>query len=130
MKESKFRAWDKVTKRYYVVSGLEYDESGELCEIYLAGIEIDESDPNVNVRKPSEVILEQDTGLKDQNGKKIYEGDIVQCYDPRYKSTDKRFGGPSVVDRFNSDIFDYEILGNIHENPELLARRKNEVAIY
>lgn len=130
MRESKFRAWDKVTKRYYVVSGLEYDESGELCEIYLAGIEIDESDPNANVRKPSEVILEQDTGLKDQNGKKIYEGDIVQCYDPRYKSTDKRFGGPSVVDRFYSDTFDYEILGNIHENPELLARRKNEVAIY
>ena len=123
MKELKFRAWDKVTKRYYTVSGLEYDDNGNLCEVYLAGIQISESDPDANVREPSDVILEQDTGLKDQNGKKIYEGDIVQCYDPRFKSTDKRFGGPSVVDRFYSDTFTYEILGNIHENPELLEKK-------
>lgn len=123
MKELKFRAWDKVTKRYYAVSGLEYDDDGNLCEVYLAGIQIDESNPYANVRKPSDVILEQDTGLKDQNGKKIYEGDVVQCYDPRYKSTDKHFGGPSVVDRFYSDIFDYEILGNVHENSKLLEKK-------
>lgn len=129
MREPKFRAWDKITKHYYAVSGLEYDDNGELCEIYIAGIQIDESDPCANVREPSDVVLEQDTGLKDRNGKEIYEGDIVQCYDRRFKSIDKRLSGPSVVDRFFGDTLDYEVLGNIHENSELCGKKKAEEAI-
>lgn len=122
MKEQKFRAWDKITKKYYVVSTLEFADNGELCEVWLVDILVTE--PNDACRNPKDVVLEQYTGRKDINGKEIYEGDIVQYYDLRYKSNDKRFGRPSVVDRFFGDTWDYEILGNIHENPELLGGRK------
>lgn len=74
-------------------------------------------------------ILMQYTGLKDKNGKEIYEGDIlkVDWKDNRYKSVigmvewdnenaAYRFaaGSPSEVS------WSHEIIGNIYENPELL----------
>lgn len=116
MRAVEFRAWD-IDKQEYITW---FEIGCEGC--------VTTQEPNCSPDYPN-VILEQYTGLKDKNGKKIYEGDVVQCYDPRYKSTDKRFGGPSVVDRFYSDIFDYEILGNIHENPELCGKKKAEEAI-
>lgn len=71
MREIKFRAWDKITKQYYAVKGLEYDDDGNLDEVYLAGLEISESNPVFNLRKPSDVVLEQYTVVKDDNDKEI-----------------------------------------------------------
>ncbi len=62
----------------------------------------------------------QYTGLKDKNGKEIYEGDIVEHL----------IGGTLEVKWLNHgwtpfmswhDVEHYEIIGNIYENPELLA---------
>ena len=108
MREQKFRVWDKVDKRYY--NNVDIEDIGRV--LYLLN------------DYGHEYIIEQYTGLKDKNGKETYEGDIVQYYDLRYKSNDKCFGRPSVVDRFFGDTWDYEILGNIHENPELLGEEK------
>ncbi|EIZ3140936.1 hypothetical protein MPC45_001618 [Listeria monocytogenes] len=74
----------------------------------------------------------QYTGLKDKNGKKIFEGDIVNC-----KFFDRMVGDIAGVINFIDcvwavsdfknkrlyqliDVDNIEVIGNIHENPELL----------
>ena len=78
----------------------------------------------------------QFTGLTDKNGEKIFEGDIVQFgaksrYDGIYKVVFETRGGSGyfgiVINKVETWGFDLtvaskcmEIIGNIHDNPELL----------
>ena len=71
----------------------------------------------------------QFTGLTDKNGKKIFEGDIIQGFIPNdfdKKRTEivKHANSASGTDRFcigfRSWLVKIEVLGNIHDNPELL----------
>ena len=64
----------------------------------------------------------QYTGLKDKNGKEIYEGDVLIYYD-EYCVMDFRYGSFGVTTRDGSRIIynsGWEIVGNIYQNPELL----------
>ena len=78
----------------------------------------------------------QYTGLTDKNGKKIFEGDIVEFTDKytrkkgraeivfeafKWKYSGCYYGGNPIVWLCIDDTsIEFEIIGNIHDNPELL----------
>lgn len=129
----KFRAWNKVTKTMHQVEGIYpyQNESTEGGEVFL------EAFPNPSYYFPEEVEIMQCTGLKDKNGKLIYEGDIIQI--PNNYDTYGQFSGEKREVFYNEggfrlkpkwdkksrgnwleDTKDLEVIGNIYENKELL----------
>jgi uncharacterized phage protein (TIGR01671 family) len=74
------------------------------------------------------LILMQYTGLKDKNGKEIYEGDILVHEDFAYKK--HKVLGVMQWEESSAGftqfypISKFEVIGNIYENPELLEAQK------
>lgn len=70
--------------------------------------------------------LMQYTGLKDKNGAEIYEGDIISVHSSVWDD-DVKNKLREVLDIqkdyswLNSEALELEIIGNIYDNPELLA---------
>lgn len=119
----KFRVWDTQDKEY------EYDAQNiSMYDLYEDSITlfryIERDEPNI--------ILEQCTGLKDKNGKLIYEGDIVETHDYTTEHSQIVFDkGCYVLKSKDAAMYEHlsnykeecEIIGNIHENPELLEEK-------
>ena len=131
-REIKFRAWLKEEKKMVNVETIDFSEKSiqhleknEIIDAYL-----------LRTTFLEDIDLMQYTGLKDKNGKEIYEGDILKYnfpYDGRLKhislvkfvETEASFG---IKDIYGNEIPLYritannyfEVVGNIYENPELL----------
>ena len=122
MRELKFRVWDEEERRMlYSKFSVELSEDGKF-ENMLA---VTENDGKVRISE--HFILEQFTGRKDRNGKGIYEGDIIEWYDASVKKgtdpTKRHICRWSDIRRGFDDCFSCGvIIGNIHENPELLKK--------
>lgn len=131
MREIKFRAWDKALK-----SWTNYSIDDDLLMFYDKHAECWETD-----QEGERFILCQYTGLKDNEDREIYEGDIVKAISFArwigvvkssdenqafiFDDLDKKYRGKSTV--FMNQFDDgFEILGNIYENPELLKEIAND----
>lgn len=132
MRDIKFRVWDNLEKAYlnekdiaidslgniFIIEGYDHNDS----ELWYARIL---SDPD-NKRH----IIEQDTGLKDRNGTKINEGDVLvdDAGEPIEYWTVKLSEGAFVgecagVTEALFELTQLEVAGNIHENSELVEEK-------
>ncbi|WP_435403960.1 YopX family protein [Lactiplantibacillus plantarum] len=127
----KFRAWYMPFGKYGAMQEMVYSRASHI--LALAETE------------PEKYIPEQFTGLKDVNGKEIYVGDIVKVWSDVSELTME----PTVNEIISEDFFgkagmflkplrshviepclhdswnnQFEIIGNVHENPELLEEEK------
>ena len=130
----KFRAWHHELSRMMLIRTM-FFFANELEELQLNDSIMNDDIPVY----PDEIELMQSTGLRDKNGKEIFEGDIVTAGDVtsdiKYHQTlgyymigkygfSVPFGQGVDVEYFEefadhvSKIF--EVIGNIYENPELL----------
>lgn len=129
-REIKFRAYHKERKEMFEIASIDFEEKKAALSngiIKLLNVDF----------KQFEML--QYTGLKDKNGKEIYEGDILKykfLYDRRFKHVslvkfmeiEASFG---IKDIYGNEIPLYritannyfEVIGNIYENKNLLEKK-------
>lgn len=126
MREIKFRG-KRIDNGEWVVGDLRYSENSiaVACDIRHFGIGYD-------IYSVSPETVGQFTGLKDKNGKEIYEDDFIQTdnsdvYLVTWVDCTLSYVAIGVIDNLNiislCDLLDnaIEVIGNRHDNPELLT---------
>ena len=107
------------------------DNHKDDCD-YIVGIHTGEHFPFFEVIPET---VGQYTGLTDKNGKRIFEGDIAEYegeyYVVRYSEKYAGFLFTRIGSEYSAfTVFDYkscEVIGNIHDNPELLGGENNGI---
>lgn len=139
MREIKFRAYGEIQCYYLTSSG--WKPKKQMCQVSSLNIKThkcrvlykgENGTNEYDTFELSKVNLMQYTGLKDKNGKEIYEGDVVKDYYCEYVDDKYTVGfsdglfyplvqveqGYNCIDKYDKNRF--EVIGNIYENPELL----------
>ena len=133
----KFRAWIKTEKRMIETDDL-LDIDYENKEIVTQQVYFENGlpdDRDIYCYDFDEIELMQSTGLKDKNGKEIFEGDIVKMAkdvysEPTYYEVVRHRGGAYRLEskQHGCELWlrhaDCEIVGNVYENPELLEDKE------
>lgn len=131
----RYRAWHKTGEEMCKVKRIRFDDEENILTVFVVG---KTSGSNAYLK---DVELMQSTGLRDKNGKEVFEGDIVQ-FEDCYEVSDFLYintgiiewcqGGFHVTNRdsvlmedlLDGDSLDVTIIGNIYENPELLEDKE------
>jgi len=114
MREIKFRVWDGEEMHYrqgdlpheFSIFTGKWRNKGSWCEVN------------------PDIILMQYTGLKDKNGKEIYEGDILKYDSEHTQEVCWHNGSMTGFDIGHLLINKAKIIGNIYENPLLVKKQK------
>ena len=135
----KFRMWNKLSNEMQDVIRINYNLGTPDCSTVVA--ETNSFDkvkthtmPITCANSFNNIILMQCTGLKDKNGKLIYEGDIIYkkgskdykkekmysrvCWDSMYAQFN--ISDKNGMHQMTSNSNNIEVIGNIYENSELL----------
>lgn len=124
----KFRVWSPKKKKYLSFEEYNYQFVDNDGELFLYP-EAENFDCNFAY---GDEIVEQCTGLKAKDGRLIYEGDIIFINGEKWcviwNDEDCAFFFSNLKEVYHQPIFpdfymmtdDFKVIGNIHENPELM----------
>ena len=138
MRELKFRAWDRWLNKmvYQHDMNVPLENKEYLFSLNEEGVELMQYDEDYSAYITRDANIMQYTGIKDCNGKEIYEDDIVKV---KERIAGEDFIGKVIYDKtegcywimqgdknncfkttFNFETYEHYVIGNIYENPELL----------
>lgn len=126
----RFRAWHKTWEEIGKVKRIRFDDDGNVTTVLFIGKKFGANE------KIDEIELMQSTGLKDKNGKEIFEGDILAVeaddgviilkvsWDDEHAlfviKTKKFNEETALAELVDDNSYPFEVIGNIYENHELL----------
>lgn len=133
----RFRAWHNTWEEMCEVKRIRFDDEGNITTVLVKG---EAFGSNAHLE---EIELMQSTGLKDKNGKEIFEGDILKVanndsswfevvkYDHDKamfisKEVNLKYEVPEtpLYDLFSPYLFKVEVIGNIWEDGDLIDGKK------